>query len=57
LLNASGIGFFIIEHDLRALSRLASTLFAMDRGAIIASGVPADVLSNQQLRAAYVGGA
>ncbi len=57
LLNSRGIGFFIIEHDLRALSRLASTLFAMDRGAVIASGVPDDVLSNRQLRAAYVGAA
>jgi branched-chain amino acid transport system ATP-binding protein len=57
LLNARGIGFFIIEHDLRALSRLASTLFAMDRGAVIANGVPEDVLSNPQLRAAYVGAA
>jgi branched-chain amino acid transport system ATP-binding protein len=56
-LNAKGIGFFIVEHNLAALSRLASTLFAMDRGILIASGTPDAVLSNPKVQAAYVGSA
>jgi branched-chain amino acid transport system ATP-binding protein len=55
-LNAAGIGFFIVEHNLGALSRLATTLFAMDRGSVIAQGSPDEVLDNEQVRTAYVGG-
>lgn len=55
-LNAQGLGFLIIEHDLGALTRLVTTLHVMDRGRLIASGVPADVLSNNQVREAYLGG-
>lgn len=55
-LNARGIGFLIIEHDLGALTRLVSTLHVMDRGRLIASGAPADVLANKQVREAYLGG-
>ncbi|WP_201836508.1 ABC transporter ATP-binding protein [Microvirga zambiensis] len=55
-LNAQGIGFLIIEHDLGALTRLVSTLHVMDRGRLIASGVPAEVLANKQVREAYLGG-
>jgi branched-chain amino acid transport system ATP-binding protein len=56
VLHAGGLGFFIVEHNLGALSRLASTLFAMDRGMLIASGSPDEVLSNAQVRTSYVGG-
>lgn len=56
-LNARGIGFLIIEHDLGALTRLVSTLHAMDRGKMIASGTPGAVLSNSLVREAYLGGA
>lgn len=56
-LNTRGVGFLIIEHDLKALSRLVETLHVMDRGRIIASGAPADVLSRDVVREAYLGGA
>ena len=56
-LHAGGIGFFIVEHNLGALSRLVDRLFAMDRGALIASGTPDQVLADATVREAYVGGA
>ncbi len=56
-LNARGIGFLIIEHDLAALTKLASVLHVMDRGRLIASGAPSVVLSDPQVRDAYLGGA
>ena len=56
-LNQRGIGFVIIEHDLGALSRLVGILHVMDRGRLIASGHPVDVLRLPAVREAYLGGA
>jgi branched-chain amino acid transport system ATP-binding protein len=56
-LNGRGVGFFIIEHDLGALTRLVSELHVMDRGRLIASGTPGEVLADAQVRDAYLGGA
>ena len=56
-LNERGIGFLIIEHDLPALNRLVSTLHVMDRGRLIASGTPSEVLADPKVRDAYLGGA
>ena len=55
-LNADGVGFLIIEHDLGALTRIVSTLHVMDRGRLIASGRPAEVLRDSVVREAYLGG-
>lgn len=55
-LNARGIGFLIIEHDLGALSKLVSKLYVMDRGKLIASGEPRAVLADAAVREAYIGG-
>jgi branched-chain amino acid transport system ATP-binding protein len=56
-LNARGIGFLIIEHDLGALSKLVPLLHVMDRGRLIASGAPEIVLADADVREAYLGGA
>jgi branched-chain amino acid transport system ATP-binding protein len=55
-LNAGGIGFLIIEHDLEALTRLVPYLAVLDRGRIIAEGAPGAVLADAQVREAYLGG-
>ena len=55
-LNARGIGFLIIEHDLAALTRLVPRLAVMDRGSIIARGAPGKVLEDPVVREAYLGG-
>jgi branched-chain amino acid transport system ATP-binding protein len=56
-LNARGIGFVIIEHDLEALTRLVPRLAVMDRGKVLAEGAPAAVLEDPLVREAYLGGA
>jgi branched-chain amino acid transport system ATP-binding protein len=55
-LNARGIGFLVIEHDLEALSRLVPRLLVMDRGRVLAAGAPAEVLQDAAVREAYLGG-
>jgi len=55
-LNARGIGFLVIEHDLHALTQLVERLFVMDRGRVIAAGDPDRVLDEPNVRAAYLGG-
>ena len=55
-INRSGIGFFIIEHNIRALTRLVDTLYVLNHGVVLASG-PADaVLAQPAVRDAYMGG-
>jgi branched-chain amino acid transport system ATP-binding protein len=55
-LNATGIGFLVIEHDLEALTRLVPHLYVMDRGTILAEGKPETVLDTPAVREAYLGG-
>ena len=55
-LNARGIGFLVIEHDLEALSRLVPRMLVMDRGRVLANGTPAEVLRDAAVREAYLGG-
>ncbi len=52
----TGISLLIIEHNLHALGRLASRLYAMDRGRLLATGTPDEVLRNETVRDAYIGG-
>ncbi|WP_137126094.1 ABC transporter ATP-binding protein [Roseomonas sp. HF4] len=56
-LNARGIGFLVIEHDLAALSRLVPRVLVMDRGRVLAEGPPGEVLRDPAVREAYLGGA
>ena len=55
-LNKQGTAFLIIEHNLKALSNLAEQIHVLDRGGIIATGAPSDVLSDEHVREAYMGG-
>ncbi len=55
-LNARGIGFLVVEHNLQALGALAEHLYVMDRGRILAGGPPAEMLADAAVREAYMGG-
>jgi branched-chain amino acid transport system ATP-binding protein len=56
-LRDRGIGLLIVEHNLPALSHLASHVYVMDQGRVIASGDPKGALQDPRVRLAYVGAA
>jgi len=50
-----GSSLLVIEHDMNLLSAIADRIVAMDQGAVIANGQPADVLADPAVVASYLG--
>jgi len=51
----TGCSLVIIEHDMALLSSLCDGFVALEQGAIIAGGTPAQVLSNPRVISSYLG--
>jgi branched-chain amino acid transport system ATP-binding protein len=45
----------LVEHDMQAVFTLADRISVLVNGAIIASGLPADIRDNADVRTAYLG--
>lgn len=54
-MRKDGMTFLIVSHDLIALEPLVDHALAINHGEVIAQGPFADVLSNQTVRASYLG--
>jgi branched-chain amino acid transport system ATP-binding protein len=50
-----GISIIVIEHVMKAIQSLSDRLLVLHHGEKIAEGKPKDVLSNDQVIAAYLG--
>lgn len=50
-----GIAVLLVEHDMDVIRRLAKRVTVLARGRKLAEGTPAEVLSNEQVQAAYLG--
>ena len=55
-LNAGGLTFLVIEHNLKVVRQFSDRVVVLHRGAMLAQGTAGDVLTNQAVVAAYIGG-
>jgi neutral amino acid transport system ATP-binding protein len=52
---ARGTTFLLIEHDLEVVMAVSDTVHVMSEGAVIASGLPAEIRANSDVIDAYLG--
>jgi branched-chain amino acid transport system ATP-binding protein len=50
-----GLTVVFVEHNMRFVSALAQTVMVMNRGTVLKGGAPAEVLSDPEVREAYLG--
>jgi branched-chain amino acid transport system ATP-binding protein len=51
-----GHAILLVEHDMDAVFRISETITVMVNGSVIASGDPAHIRANEEVRTAYLGG-
>jgi branched-chain amino acid transport system permease protein len=54
-LREAGRGVLIVDHDVDLLSRLCDRLVCLDRGAVVAAGMPDQVRADPRVRASFLG--
>ncbi len=55
-LNDDGMAFLVIEHELETLTELVDRLVVLADGRVLATGTPAEMLENERVIDAYLGG-
>lgn len=55
-LNDDGLTVLIIEHELETLTELVDRLIVLANGRVLATGTPAEILADERVIDAYIGG-
>ena len=56
LRDEKGLAVLLVEQNVRAAFKIADRVMVMDRGRVVAEGTPAELASDERVRAAYLGG-
>jgi len=56
LRDDKGLAVLLVEQNVRAAFTIADRVLVMDRGKLVAEGTPAELASDERVRAAYLGG-
>jgi branched-chain amino acid transport system ATP-binding protein len=51
-----GTTFFLTEHDMKVVFAIASRIFVLHQGVLLAAGTPAEIRNDPRVREAYLGG-
>ena len=54
-LKSRGIGVLITDHNVRETLRICDRAYIISDGTVLASGSPEELVSDQQVRAVYLG--
>ena len=54
-LNAAGITIIMVEHIMQAVMRFSQRIVCLSAGKVISDGLPSEVMSNPDVRRAYLG--
>jgi branched-chain amino acid transport system ATP-binding protein len=56
LAESFGTTFFLTEHDMRVVFSIATRIFVLYQGRLLAEGSPDDIRHDENVREAYLGG-
>ena len=49
------VGILLVEHDLKMVMQLCDRIYVLNKGQLIAEGLPKDIVTNAAVLEAYVG--
>lgn len=55
MVSERGVSLLLVEHDVEMVFGMADYVYVLDFGSLIAEGTPAEIRSNPEVRAAYLG--